>query len=266
MDEDIFGGGTPTPEPTPAPEPAADTRLDALTERLEQTNQAVATMATQLGEVFTSAAAEPAPQPVQAPVADPTTDEFLNDLATRGTAVVDERVNAGIKQVADAQLTPVLTTMIETAHTGLMAEQRMAIDSDFGVGTFDEVILPELSKEIGQLRSVNARALADGASIKALVDRHIGMNYQTLKTKETGHTTAQAEEATRVRDELIKSLPTSGGARISLREGEIDADTKTFFKELKDATGETIDTEQFDKMRSVNTLSDYLKVTAGSAE
>ncbi len=219
-----------------------------------------------MGRTFSEAAATPEPTPPVEPTPEPTTDEFLNDLAARGAAPVDERIQAKINEAAQNLIAPIMTTMVETTHAGLLQTQKATVDSEWGPGTFDEVIMPDLAKELTQLRQLNFRALADTASIKALVDRHIGINYKTLKTRDTEYTEAKTKEAQQVRDDLITSLPTGGQPRISLREGEVDQDTQLFFKELHAATGETVDTKKFDSMRKVDSLADYLKLTAGSQQ
>ncbi len=273
MDEQIFGTTTPEvpKEPANAAEPAVepDTRFELLAKEIANTNQAVASMADRLGEVFTDAGNQPDPTPVPVAPAAPTpqeqtTDDFLNDLTARGAAVVDERINEGIRKVSDAQFAPVMATMIETAHDGLIASKQNDVDSIWGPGTWNDVIKPELDKELTQLRTLNFQALADKNAIKALVDRHIGINYAALKERDSTYTEEQAAVAKKSRDDLISSLPTGGAPRISLREGEVDGDTQTFFKELFEATGNKIDVKKFEGMRDVSTLKDYLELTAGA--
>lgn len=274
MDEQIFGTPNEPTEPTPAVEPGQepnepandDSRFQALAEQIDLTNKAVAGMATQLSNVFTDAANQPAPtpDPVIEPTVPPNTDEFLNDLAQRGSVVVDERVSAGIKEVTDRQFAPVMSTMIETTHDSLLQSQRDVVDEAWGPGTFDEVIMPELSKEITQLRTLNFRSLADKTAIKALVDRHIGLNYRTLKERDSKYVEEKETVAKKEHEDLVSSLPTGGAPRISLREGEIDEDTNMFFKELHAATGDKVDVKKFEGMRGVSSLSDYIKLTAGA--
>ena len=270
MDEQIFG--TTSPEPTTesqeTPKTPEDTRFEVLAGEIANTNQAVAGMADQLGQAFTKVSEEPTtvepPRPVVDPTVPQTTDDFLNDLASRGATVVDERVTEGVKEIAAREFAPVMTTMIETAHEGLVAAKQAEVDSTWGPGTWAEIIKPELDKELTQLRGMNFQALADKNAIKALVDRHIGINYASLKERDGKFTEEQAEVAKKTRDDLISSLPTGGAPRISLREGEVDADTQLFFKELYEATGQKTDVKKFEGMRDVSSLDDYLKLTAGA--
>jgi hypothetical protein len=269
MRENLFGTEEPaapvadTPE-TPAEEPAAvpDGKIAALETSVAETNQAVQNLAGRLESIFAQAAAqaEANNQPAQEPVAIDN-DQFLNELANDPSGTIDRRAQAVIAKMADEQLTPTLTTILETTHDTLLTKHEMEIDKEFGENTWSEIIQPAMEKDMANLRNVNYRAIADPGSIKALVDRQLGLNFKTLRERATTKEKADQEvkEA-----QVSQGLPQGGQPRIRMANSEPDEDAKLFFSEIEAATGDKIDTKTFMKLHNAgNTIDDYLAVVGG---
>lgn len=260
MDETLFDEQTTEAETVEAPvetlpaQPAIDynKQIDELRQAVAAVNQNVSQMA----QIFQNAATSTATAPDPAPAGD-----LLNDLAARGDSGFNERVDRRVTELSNAQLAPHLQRLTETQHEGIMAEEEARIGKDFTQEGWDKIIKPGLEQDLLNLRNVNYQAIADRRSIKALVDRHVGMNYRALKALETA--AEKKTQETQVANDISRTLPGSRGPRISLRNDEPDEDTKLFLAEIEAATGEKTDPKEFMAMhRAGNTLEDFLKVTA----
>jgi len=249
------------PEGTPASGAGdgTDERFAALESAIAETNQSVMSLTRSL-----AASVQRANEAEQATDMNtiPDMDEFRSQLVDDPAGTIDRRAEAVVNRLAGEQLTPMLTTIIETTHDSLMAKHEAIIEDEFGQEAWTKVVEPAVKEDVGRLREHNIRALADPGAIKALVDRQIGMNWKDLSAKQATHSATQRKT---MEEEVSRGLPTGGNPRARMNTDVPDEDIKTFWADIEKATGEKVDQKTFMKLHNTgNSIDDYLKVVAGN--
>ena len=268
MEEQLFGeqAGEEAPAGTPGDGKAAiidkpdvtGDRLEALEAAVADTNQAVLSLTRTLATSAEQALAADAANRETAEA--PDLDEFRQELVNDPAGTIDRRAEAVSKRLAQEELNPTLVTIIDATHETLIAKHEAQVTNAFGDTAWAEIIEPALKEDISTLRDRNIKALADRTAIKALVDRQIGMNYESLAAKKAE--TKEAKEKT-VAEQISTGLPQGGQPKVRLNPDQADEDIKTFWGDIEEHTGEKVDKGLFMKLHNTgNTIDDYLAVTA----
>lgn len=244
-------------------QPAAPAAPDPSGERMDRVERSMAELTNAVNEAAQRLA--PQAQPQRAP------DDFLNDLASDPQGVIERVAARTFEKQAAQHLTPAVLQVLDTASTQILQGHRLRVDSEFGLGTFDEKFMPALKADIAQLRSVNPRAIADPATVEALVNRlYGGDNFQDLMDRKKGIETMHARG-------LSHLVPGGGAPRLRNPTGdELPPDVEQFIRETDRATGEQTDRKQFAKLyytgvesgpgRHRTSVLDYLRATGADAE
>jgi len=256
---------SPSPEPPPQPVIQQQNQTDLRFDRLEQAMG-------QLAGVVQDAANRLTQAPQQAPPK--TSDEFLNELASDPQGVIQRVAAETFRRTANETLNPAVLKVLDTSRTQLIERQKEKVDGDFGEGTFDEVFKPQLDKDLDQLRQVNPSAMADPATVEALVSRlYGGDNFPLLLERR-----ANLEKSARMggRSHMLPSggVPRLRGAADPTT--EIPPDAEQFLREVERNTGEAIDRKQYAKLyhtgvetgpgRHRTTIIDFLKATGANPD
>jgi len=231
VDDQILPAGE---QPAAPAAPVAAANVDARFDRLEQAMM-------NLAGVVESAATRLTGAPVAGPPR--TSEEFLNDLAANPQDVIQRVAADTFRKAAQETLNPAVLRVLDTASHQVVSAEQMRVDAEFGMGTFDELIRPKLEAELGQLRGVNPQAVADPATVRALVDRHFGgENFDKLSERRRALVNAQARGL---------SYPMPGGGAPRLRgakfEDEIPPDVEQFLRDVERNTGESVDRKSYTK-------------------
>jgi hypothetical protein len=238
MEDELFDDQPPQPPtetqpPAPAPpQPPEDGG------RLDRVEQAVAT----LNETVRSAVQQ-IPQLVQAQRPEQNPDDFLSELAADPKGVIQRVAQESAQAATDQTLTPAIMQVLDTAGQQLMNGYQLKVDSEFGVGTFEEVFKPQLEKDMSQLKQSNPRALADPQVMGALVDRlYGGENFAKLTERRATLEKAHARGIGNI-------VPTGGVPRLKAITGdELPNDVEAFLRDVEKSTGETVDRKEYAKL------------------
>lgn len=219
-------------------QPAAQPQAPPQEDRLARLESAMV----QLGETVREAAQRVTTlQPPQAPQKPP--DQYLNDLAADPQGTIQREARDAARAEADSRLGPALLQMIDTTSKQLLQGYQLKVDSEFGLGTFDEVFRPQLDKDLAQLRAINPQAMADANTIEALVNRlYGGDNFHRLSERRQGLEKAASRGINHL-------LPTGGVPRLRQVTGdELPADVEQTLREIEKNTGEDIDRKKYAKL------------------
>jgi hypothetical protein len=256
----------PPPEAPAQPAPAQQpTQTDLRFDRLEQAMGQLAGVVQDAANRLTQAPQQATPQ---------TNDEFLNELAQNPQAVIQRVAADTFRRTAQETLNPAVLKVLDTSRNQLMERERERVDGDFGEGAFDEIFRPQLNKDLDELRQHKPDAIADPATVRALVDRlYGGDNFPVLLERR-----ANLEKNARMsgRSHL---LPSGGVPRLRGSpnpQEEIPPDAEQFLREVERNTGEAIDRKQYARLyhtgvetgpgRHRTTIVDYLKATGADPD
>ena len=203
----------------------------------------------------------------------PTADDFLNEFSTDPQGTVRKLARAEFAQSAGEHLTPAVMQVLDTANRQLLQGHEARVDMEFGEGTWAEVFKPQIEKDINQLRLANPKAIADPATLGALVDRlYGGENFPVLLERR------KALETTMKQRGLSHFLPSGGVPRMRVGnpQEEVPDDVETFLREVERSTGESIDRKQYAKLyhtgtesgpgRHRTTILEYLKAVGADPD
>jgi hypothetical protein len=271
MDDQILPADQQETPPAQPPEPAtevAEQQAPPEPDRMDRLESAMS----ELTETVRLAAQQVAGQRQAAPPQ--SQEDFLNELAADPQGVISRVARQTFHESADETLNPAVMQVLDTGSKQLMAAHEARVDAEFGVGTFNEVFRPQLEKDVSQLRQANPRAMADPATMEALVNRlYGGDNFGMLLERRKA---AEKEGRLGVGNHL---MPSGGVPR--LRGGgnagdEIPADVETFIREVERSTGEQVDRKEYAKLyhtgvetgpgRHRTTVVDYLKAVGAEPD
>lgn len=189
---------------------------------------------------------KPTPPPTpQQPANDPNAPidsaEALRRFADDPEGYTRAIANGQISQAVQRDLGPLLAPIIKSASQGIISSQRNKFDTQFGAGTFDEVILPSLQSDLDRLSETNSSVLSDEGTISALVDRVAGQKRTELnKAEETFKTSLETKEKEDVA-RVISHLPPSMQPRPKEGITELSAEDKAVLDKIAEVTGERPD-------------------------
>lgn len=245
------------PQAPPAPQASGDSdRIGALERHMVELTQAIRDTAQRLV----------APQ-----AASVNPDEFLNEMASDPRGVMERVARETYQRQAGETLNPAVMQVLDMARQQLLREHELRVDGEFGTGTWNEVFKPQLDKDMEQLKQVNPRAIADPATVDALVNRQFGGgNFEKLVARR------QAVEDGRMRG-ATNLVPTGGYPRLrSEAANEVPGDVEGFLRDVERSTGENIDRKNFAKLyhtgresgpgRHRTSLLDYLRATGADPD
>lgn len=260
MDDPILPESTAAPAAPPVQtSQTSDVRLDRLEQAMVNLAQTVESAAQRL----TSAPAAAPPR---------TSEEFLNDLTTDPQGVIQRVAADTFRRAAQETLNPAVLRVLDTAKTQILASEQMRVDSEFGPGTFDEVIRPHLETELEQLRGMNPQAVADPNTVRALVDRRFGgENFDKLANRRMAYQRAVERGS--------YGMPGGGVPRLrgaKLGEDELPPDVEQFLRDTDKMTGTETDRKLFTKLfntgrdvgpgRHRTTVLEYAKAIGADAD
>lgn len=225
---------------------------------LEQTRMALESASSQAANAAQTVQAASAPPRAPAPgemTADEALKELANDPAGFASKVADGRIATAI---AD-QFAPVLRPLLETTHANIINEHRAIFDSNIGVGKFDEIIMPQLQRDMDNLNRTNPAALGSKDTIRALVDRLQGQNREAINKAEGDVTDLRAKGDEDLVARVVQQLPPSMRPRQTGTQAKLDQDGELFFEEIAKATGEKPDEKTFLALHGAGSgLQDYI--------
>lgn len=254
-------------DPTTEPEAPAQPNETA---RLDRVEQSIAALNGTIQEAIQTLR-NPAPVP-QAPAKATPPDEFLNELAANPQEVIQREARAAFQSAADATLNPAVMQVLDTASRQLLNERQLAIDTQFGIGTWDAEFRPQLEKELAQIRSgPNPRGIADGELLDALVHRQYGQNFEKLMDRR------RTIESAAARGHAHHLIPAGGVPRLRQQTADdLPNDVEQTLRDIEKATGESINRKAYAKLYYTGTDSgpgrhrtsvlEYLKATGASPD
>ena len=241
-----------------------DSNVQALNDQNTQLAEKVETLTSSLREATTALQSQAFPQQQQVahtpqPPADP--DELIRRFANDPQSVVAEISNSEIDQRMSNTLAPMMTTIIDSAHNSVVGGERARLDAEFGPGTFDEVIMPELANDFRRLSETNQTALASSETVRALVDRVQGQHRVLLNDREKAYKESADKGEQAIVTRVVNSLPPSALPRPKAGDAPTE-EMKTFMGEVKSATGESVNEKAFIALHNAgSSLEDYLAAT-----
>ncbi len=250
------------PTDTPAPAvaaaaPAPGVTQDQLAEVQAQMTQSIAdmgeTLGNQIAQSIQSAAPPPPPAPVQS-AEDVSADMFADPKGT-----VQSIVDASLAN----QVMPAVMPAINAVHDLAMETQRMAVDKEYGDGSFDSIVRPGIEKTMETIRAQNPTALADAGMLKRARDLAVGQNVPALIEHRDKFRKDTDERVLKERTELTESIVTNipGGNHFVTRTSENPVDEeamKDYAAVVAGATGTVIDMKELAKSRNAgNTLESF---------
>ena len=206
---------------------------------LASVNQKLEDTTRMLGEQ--NAPPKEAPRDGSNMTADQALAEFAKDPSQFTSMVADGRISKAVSE----QLAPLLNPIIQTTHTGIVQSQRQAFDTKFGVGKFDEIILPTLQSDLDQLQQSNPNSITDENTVKALVDRISGQKREEINEAEKSAADSRKEAEQQDVARVVAALPPSMQPRPTEGVKEVSEEAKTMFDEIERATGERPDESRF---------------------
>lgn len=282
MDDPIFDGegseggeepATPEPKAPPAPPaPTPDPQADARLNRLEG-------MVSELVTSLKQAASTPMPE---APAPPRPANERVNEFVTDPDGYINRIASETAQRLVAEAVNPVVMQTLDVSAQQLLGAHAVDVDTRFGTGTWAEMFQPQLEQDLGRLREVNPRALADKGTIDALVSRlYGGANFDRLVERrgKAAEAAAAAEEAglAKIVSRIPGGVPGGGIPRVRQgAEGELPEGVETFLKETDKETGTTTNRKHFAKLlnagtenpggRRVTTVVDYLQAVGASPD
>ncbi len=236
----------PVNDPAPeAPAPAPPQR-DLGMERMDRLELAMAELTNTVRDAATRLTQAPQQPPPR------TSEEFLNDLATDPQGVIRRVAADTFRQAANETLNPAVMKVLDTASKQILSAHQQKVDMEFGEGTFDEIFRPQLEKDINQLRMAQPQAMADPATMEALVNRlYGGDNFPVLLERRKN-----LESSYKARG-LSHYLPAGGVPRLRVGnpQEEVPDDVETFLRSVERSTGESIDRKHYAKLYHTGTES-----------
>ena len=202
--------------------------------------------------------AEPAPTPQQVS-ADTLIRQFASDPKGLIAAVADGRIDEKVS----AQLVPLLAPMIKATHQNLVSSERLRVDAEFGLGTFDELIQPALSKDVEQLSKVNQASLINSDTIRALVRRIEGESRIKLNEREVAVAASRKKSEADEANKFFAYLPPGMRPRGDKAATGATPDIKQFLGDMERGGGGKLDEKTFMAYHnSGNTIDDFVAATA----
>jgi hypothetical protein len=262
-DDPVFegkpNGGAETPKETP-PQPASgiseekiasivSEQVGPIQKSVEQFNQFLTKLQEQSQQ-----ANEPA-----APV-----DE--TDWATKFYNQPQETVQTEVA----SQTSPVIQQAATTMGTMLMDQQKAAIDSEFGEGSWDEVFKTRLDPVVADAAKNNPMSLMSPTAIQNAVNTIKGDNFAALAKRameraEAAQSGPDKDLVNAVAEQVGSQFQMTGGLRRVKGDGVEkldDADSTDFLKKFFENTGETINPERLAKvMNTGNTYDEWKAAT-----
>jgi len=228
----------PTPE-APAAAPAQPAAPDLNTQRLDRLEQVMAELnntVRQTGQQLLSQQTANTPPPKA--------EDFLNELATDPRGVIQREARAAFQAAAGETLTPAVLQVLDTSSRQLLSEQELKVDTQFGIGTWNELFRPQLEKDLTTLRAQNPSATADRGTLDALVSRlYGGDNFDKLADKR------RAMENAMARGMAHHMIPGGGIPRLrSPNTDDVPNDVEQFNRDVERATGQGVDRKVFNKL------------------
>lgn len=253
---------TETPAPPAAPAPAPDSRLDQMQSQMTELRKLVETVG---GQLLQNQQAQSQPRK--------SSDEVLTEFASDPQGVMKNIAREAVQEGLASSLGPAGAAVFDTVHRQLMAGHQAEIDYRFGEGAYDEHFKPALEQDFAQLRKINPQALADQATMDALVKRQYGEHFDALRDRR------ERLEKTAAARGMSHLIPTGGVPRLRIagdpRE-ELSADHELFIKETDRSTGQRTDPKAWAKLHHTGTqvgpdrhrtsLQDFADVTGMTPE
>ena len=137
--------------------------------------------------------------PVDPPKPDEWIDNFTGDAQGTVKATAEEVVNARL-----AQLGPYLEQQNTTIHTSLIANERRAVEAEYGTDAWTDHFEPLMNVRMAELKQSNPMALSDSNTVKNEVLGIMGLKRNELNSLKTTNTTA-SEKAKEEEFETMKS-------------------------------------------------------------
>ena len=239
MNHPILNEGEGEQAPQAQVDPQEAVREAEAGNRMDRLEMAMAELTNTVRDAATRLTSAPAQAPPRS------SEDFLNDFATNPQGVMERVAADTFRKAASETLNPAVLQVLDTASRQLLTSHEMRVDSEFGEGTFNEVFRPQLEKDLNQLRVANPRAMADPATMEALVNRlYGGDNFpKLLERRKALESTARARGVSHF-------LPAGGVPRLRVGnpQEEIPDDAEGFLRDVERATGESIDRKHFAKL------------------
>lgn len=207
---------------------------------------------------------EPAPPvPTQTSPHDMSPDEALKELANDPAGFAQKVADGRIAQAIGDQFEPIIRPMMETTHQNILAAERLKFDMVTGVGKFDQIIMPQLQRDIDSLSKTNSAALGSAETIKALVNRLEGQNRYAINKAELDLVDVRRSNDDAMVAKVVQQLPPSMRPRSAGAAASLDEDGTLFFKEIEAATGVKEDPAEFLALQNTGGgLQEYLDAVA----
>ncbi len=210
-----------------------NTKIETLNAQLKESNDKL------------TVAQTPKPAPKPSPTGSVTSEESLSLLVEDPAGYMAKAADGRISVAISEQLAPMLAPVVAATHKGILDSERTAHDIEFGLGNFEELIMPELQKNFEELTVNNSNALSDPTVVKALVSNIRGTKRSELnKAEETLAKTQQDAKAAETAN-IVSQLPASIRPKNKDSATELPEGTDEFFDRVARATGERPDKDSF---------------------
>ncbi len=223
------------PDGTPAADtPATQAQLDALTAQLD-------TSLGKFGTQVTAAIEQMAAKANQKPVEEVTpleANELAQQLLADPAKVLDEHSTANMRKV----LAPFLSTLVEDNYDDRVVRHRAEFDAQYGTGTFDEHINPELD---GIFAKLPTETKGSAKNLQEVINGIKGRKIDVLIEAKSKAEKAKTEAA-----ETQAQAPQMLGVGLAApTPGTLTDDDKEFIAKYEVSMGTELDTKHLMKVR-----------------
>ena len=167
-----------------------------------------------------------------------TSDQALSEFAKDPNQFTAMVADGRISKAVGEQLAPLLNPIVQTTHNNIVQSQRQSFDTKFGVGKFDEIIMPVLQGDIDALNKSNPAATTDQSTVSALIERIAGQKREEINEAEKNLAVTREEAEKQDVARVVAALPPSMQPKPAMGTTEVPEEAKSMFDEIERATGE----------------------------
>lgn len=176
--------------------------------------------------------------------------QFWADPAGFVEKLASKKAEAQLTEVTKNQLGPFLRSMIEDRFSELVESNKARVDAEYGAGTFDELIAPELGPVFDNM---NPEGRGNSKVVEATIRGVMGFKIPQLMER-----AAKAKAQPASDRGGAPNMPFPGGRPGPRRAapGQLSNDEKAVLAEIERFTGEAMDPKDYARARDMQIMID----------
>lgn len=170
-----------------------------------------------------------------------------SDLTQQLLSEPEKAITSVVEKIMQAQLGPYLATQVNDTFEGIVEKHQARIDSQYGEGTFDELIRPELDAIVA--KTPNQAAKASKEYIATVIRGVVGHENILPQLQDKRSAKAEADK----KREADMDAPTGmldGGRRRTQKPG-LSADDQAYLANYEENTGKGVDRKLMEEALTV---------------